>query len=86
MPTTTVLLVEFASLDCKSLSQSSPGPYRTLQNLLLLSCSFKNVQAKLVILGSNLMFTKLVTSPRWDEFYKFYGPQHADLTDRSNLQ
>ena len=62
-PTSTVSLVEFASLDRKRLLQSSPGPYRILQNLLLGSCSFRNVQTKVTMLGSNLMLTKYVTLP-----------------------
>ena len=61
--TSTVSLIEFASLDRERLLQSSPGPYRILQNLLLGSCSFRNLQMKVMILGSNLMLTKRVTLP-----------------------
>ena len=61
--TSTVSLVEFASLDRERLLQSSPGPYRILQNLLLDPCSFRNVQTKVPMLGSNLMLTKRVTLP-----------------------
>lgn len=82
-PTSIVSLVEFALFDCKRLLQLSPGPYRMLQNLLSLSCWFRNVQTKLIRLGSNLMLTKWMTSPRPDDCMRVVelnSHQHARLT------